>query len=103
MLEFTPALVAAATSDTVTAKVVNAAADRLQDYDEAVRCEAVRAVCEVASTSATAVPPAALEAVSLRLRDTKPSVRKQAASSLLAVFTSAVSAGACAATGSVVH
>eukprot|EP00879_Flechtneria_rotunda_P015681 GHRR01016403.1.p1 GENE.GHRR01016403.1~~GHRR01016403.1.p1 ORF type:complete len:1542 (+),score=797.44 GHRR01016403.1:616-5241(+) len=46
MLEFTPTLVAGAGSEGLQQKVLKAAAERLQDYDEKVRIAAVKYTCQ---------------------------------------------------------
>lgn len=59
------------------AQVLEAATSRLQDFDERVRAAAVRALCAAAAEQPGPGTYAAVSAaVWLRLRDTKPSVRK---------------------------
>jgi hypothetical protein len=67
-------------------QVLEAAAERLQDYDDKVRIAAVHAVAAVAADSYSGVPQQVMEAASMRLRDTKLPVRKAALAALLGVF-----------------
>jgi hypothetical protein len=73
-----------------TAQVLEAAAERLQDYDDKVRIAAVQSVASVAADSYSGVPQQVMEAASMRLRDTKLPVRKAALAALLGVFKAKV-------------
>jgi hypothetical protein len=76
-------------------QVIQAATERLLDFDERVRIGAIKAVCDVAATDNQSMSSEALVAVTLRLRDTKLGVRKQALTSLLAVFRKGLLQGTC--------
>ncbi|KAK9813540.1 hypothetical protein WJX73_005871 [Symbiochloris irregularis] len=67
-------------------QVEQAVTDRLLDFDDKVRSAACIALGTAAAADLECVSQAALEAVSMRMRDTKLAVRKDAAAQLLAVY-----------------
>ena len=54
--------------------------------DFQVRATAVRVVCEIAARDPSRISHPVMEGLCSRLRDTKPSVRREAAGGLLALF-----------------
>ncbi|GIL43844.1 hypothetical protein Vafri_1442 [Volvox africanus] len=106
------AAVAASTSPdgAVERQLLNAARDRLHDFDERVRAAACRGLCSLAAAAASGQPPpgtspgagtamlydddmdAVLQDVKSRLRDLKVVVRKDAASGLLVAWRAACTA-----------
>ncbi|KAK9811630.1 hypothetical protein WJX72_007291 [[Myrmecia] bisecta] len=86
VLSFVKDLLTSCSSGTSRSEVLSAVVDRLMDFDDKVRSAAVAAICEAACHDLRLVTLKALEAVAVRLRDKKASVRKDTAVHLMAVY-----------------
>ncbi|XP_059630755.1 sister chromatid cohesion protein PDS5 homolog B isoform X2 [Cornus florida] len=73
-------------SKTESDEILNALQDRLLDFDDKVRLEAVTIVCDLAIFNLKLFPLERLPRITDRLRDKKVSVRKKALQKLLEVY-----------------
>ncbi|XP_035540575.1 uncharacterized protein LOC108988322 isoform X3 [Juglans regia] len=73
-------------SGTALHEVLTALEDRLLDFDDRVRMQAVIVACDLAQSNLKSVPPKLISQATERLRDKKISVRKKALHKLMEVY-----------------
>ncbi|KAF3974294.1 hypothetical protein CMV_002369 [Castanea mollissima] len=85
-LQCVKAFYMASPSGTESHEVISALEDRLLDFDDKVRTQAVIVACDLAQSNLKFVPPKLISQTSERLRDKKIIVRKKAFHKLIEVY-----------------